>query len=187
MNVLLSVLKLFILILSLPFKAVGWLVLKIRGDEELPSGPEVDESYDFDEAQSGAAGLDYNVQGYENHEIGNERGWKPLQDDSELVLDKEGPPQDENNILLDHHALFVRHEGRQVLVVDYELPDIPSWLEYQPEIGHFTIVMMNGAVAHIDLRVEASYLADLEEESRILLVTSGDNEKIVHHLMFMLK
>jgi len=177
-------------VLLFPFKAVFWLVQKLRGDDESYVDDGIDESYDFEAAQSDASlspdALNYDVQGYEDHEISNKRGLRPTQNLS-LAADEKTRAIDEGNVLLDHHALFVRHEGRQVLVVDYNLPDVPSWLEYQKDIGHFTIVMMNGAIAHIDLKVDAHYIADLTQESRILLVTSGDGEKIVHHLMFMLK
>ena len=187
MNILIFFVKSLFFVLALPFKMVGWFAWKLRGE---PGSEEAvddkDESYDFDDAQAPAQeGLDYNIQGYENHEIGNERGWKPLQ--ANLQMEDDEPELAKGNVILDHHALFVRHEGRQVLVVDYELPDIPSWLEYQKDIGHFSIVMLGGAVAHIDLAVDHDYIADLQQESRILLVTSGENEKIVHHLMFMVK
>ncbi len=179
-------------VLLFPFKAALWLVQKLRGDDGayLDLDDEEDESYDFDDAQSAAPlspdTLNYDVQGYEDHEVSNKRGLRPAQN---LSLEGDDKIRDmgEGNLLLDHHALFVRHEGRQILVVDYALPDVPSWLEYQKEIGHFTIVMMNGAIAHIDLKVDDKYIADLAEESRILLVTSGEGEKIVHHLMFLVK
>ena len=176
----------------MPFRLVGWLWARYRGEDYSSDVDDVDESYDFPEdydAPSGA--LNYSQGAYENQEISNERGWRPTPSRDEaaskaLKLDAQDA-KDDGSIILDHHALFVRHESRQVLVVDYELPCMPSWLEYQKDIGHFTIVMSDASVAHIDLAVGDDYIKDLQEESRILLVTSGRQEKIVHHLMFLLK
>lgn len=151
-------------------------------DYNLDDVEDVDESYDFDAVQAeNADGLDYNYEVFEGQEITNQRGHPPLR------LEKEPEEVEEKDLVLDHHALFVRHEDRQILVIDYVLPEVPQWLEYQGEVGHFTIVMSDAEVAHIDLQVDADYLSDLEQESRILLVTNGDNEKIVHHLLFMIK
>ncbi|MCS5597229.1 MAG: hypothetical protein VX740_00980 [Pseudomonadota bacterium] len=183
MDILITVVKILLIALTLPFRIVYWVVLKLRGgaDEIYENAP--DESYDFDAVQDDD--LDYDVSGYGDDEISNERNWKPLKTKGDLALEEDNAV--DGRLILDHHALFVRHEGRQVLVVDYVLPDVPQWLEYQRQISHFSIVMTNGDVAHIDLKVDERYLEDLEEESRILLVTSGDGEKIVHHLMFLLK
>jgi hypothetical protein len=193
MHFLIFTVQTILAVLLFPFKAVLWLVQKLRGtDGEVALDDGVDESYDFNEAQSDAPlspdALNYDMQGYEDHEVSNKRGLRPAQGLSLAEGENENLRDvGDGNLLLDHHALFVRHEGRQVLVVDYVLPDVPSWLEYQTDIGHFTIVMTNGASAHIDLRVDTNYIADLTAEHRILLVTSGDGEKIVHHLMFMVK
>lgn len=186
MDALLIVIRILLYILTAPFRILYWVFKRMRGIEEAPIQAAADESYDFEAVQSDDYdGLDYDVSDYGDDEISNERGWKPLKSDAPLSLEDDADKR--GQLILDHHALFVRHEGRQVLVVDYMLPDVPQWLEYQKQISHFSIVMMDGQVAHIDLKVDAKYIEDLEEESRILLVTSGDGEKIVHHLMFLLK
>jgi hypothetical protein len=183
--------SLFVL-LSLPFRLAAWLWARYRGEDFTPDINDADESYDFpDERDEPSGELNYSQGAYENQEISNERGWRPTPSVHKPAKRSlgfvENGVEGDTSIVLDHHALFVRHESRQVLVVDYELPNIPSWLEYQKDIGHFTIVMADASVAHIDLAVGEDYIKDLKEESRILLVTSGDNEKIVHHLMFLLK
>jgi hypothetical protein len=192
MDILFLFFKSLFALLSLPFRLGAWLWVRYRGEEIILEVDEADESYDFpDERDEPSGELNYSQGTYENQEISNERGWRPTRsannvEDRALDFD-ENSAKDGGSIVLDHHALFVRHESRQVLVVDYELPSMPSWLEYQKDIGHFTIVMADARVAHIDLTVGEDYIKDLEEESRILLVTSGEREKIVHHLMFLLK
>jgi hypothetical protein len=192
MDILFLFFKSLFVLLSLPFRLAALLWARYRGEGFSPDINGADESYDFpDERDETSGELNYSQGAYGNQEISNERGWRPTPsvnnvEDRALGFD-DSNAKDDSSIVLDHHALFVRHESRQVLVVDYELPSMPSWLEYQKDIGHFTIVMADASVAHIDLTVGEDYIKDLEEESRILLVTSGDNEKIVHHLMFLLK
>jgi hypothetical protein len=91
------------------------------------------------------------------------------------------------NGAIKNDAMFVRHNGRTVLVVMVDLGDVPSWIEYDTALGQFSIVQSGGFVAYLELFLQHEDQEAVKKESRILLVTKVQEQQVMHHLQLVVR
>ena len=91
------------------------------------------------------------------------------------------------NGAIKNDAMFVRHNGRTVLVVMIDLGDVPSWIEYDSALGQFSLVQSGGSVAYLELFLQHEDQEAVKQENRILLVTKVQEQQVMHHLQFVVR
>lgn len=100
---------------------------------------------------------------------------------------KSGAQQTGTNGAIKNNAMFVRHNGRTVLVVMVDLGDVPSWVEYDTTLGQFSIVQSGGFVAYLELFLQNEDQESVKQENRILLVTKVQEQQVMHHLQLVVR
>ncbi len=120
-------------------------------------------------------------------------GWKrssveeePVNDDEKVTASKAAPVRGtQGEIKAD--ALMMKEDDKLVLVVDQELEDVPSWVEWDIATDKLLIVQTGGATAELNKLIPSEKREILEEVQRFMLVTNSGGERVAHYLPFLIR
>lgn len=97
----------------------------------------------------------------------------------------ESPPGTNGQIKAE--ALMAREGEKLVLVIDTDLKDIPSWVEWDVGGDQIGVAQSGGAFAQLKLKIPPDRAAQLKLAQRLLLITKTGSMNIAHHVPFIVR
>ena len=83
-------------------------------------------------------------------------------------------------------AALAIQDDHVVFVIDFELADVPSWIEWSPDDNTFFITQMGGATAELQAHdIPDSVVEKLGQINRILFIARSGQKKVAHFLTFL--
>ncbi len=88
---------------------------------------------------------------------------------------------------LEAEALVLKQGDHLIMVIDYDLGDMPSWIEWDTAASLMYIIQSGGSVAQMEAIIPPEEASQLEKFRRLILVTKVGKEKVTHMIPFLIR
>ncbi len=88
---------------------------------------------------------------------------------------------------IEAESLVLKQGDHLIMVIDYDLGDMPSWIEWDIGTSLMYIIQSGGSVAQMEAIIPPEEASQLEKFKRLILVTKVGEEKVTHMVPFLIK